>query len=438
MGAAEVQLRALAGLVDHFAELELPSEDGSCIDLLEGLERLKSAAAAAQARVADGLDRMRSSRAGHSSRGSRRDASLGAEIGLARRESPHQGRGHLSLARALLHDLPHTYAALCRGDLSERRAQIIATETGVLSRELRLLVDAEVAGDPDSLEGLGEGRLQQAVRRVVLRVDEEAVLARHRRAHASRRLTGRLLPDGMAQVSVTMADWQYAAVIASFAQAAEQARARGDDRTRGQFQADTAVERLTGQATASCVPVAVKIVVSAESLLGDDCTPAYVQGCGHIPAGVARRLVGASPEVLSTVQRLFHFPDTGALVAMERDGARFPDQLRDFIAIRDQVCRTPWCNAPIRHADHAVPRARGGETSADNGQGLCEACNYVKEAPGWRHRPDNTPLAPHSVDITTPTGHRHRSTAPPPPVPPIPTRAAPRVDLRFSNLVLIA
>src|SRR6476469_1372595 len=181
--AAEVQQRAVAGLVDWFAELEMPGEDGACIDLLEGLERIKSAAAAAQARVTDGLDRRRSSR------GSRRDASLGAEIGLARREPPHQGRGHLSLARALLHDLPHTYRALCRGDLSVRRDEIIATETGVLSRELRLLVDAEVAGDPDSLEGLGEAGLQQRVRRVVLRVDEEAALARHRRAHTCRRLT---------------------------------------------------------------------------------------------------------------------------------------------------------------------------------------------------------------------------------------------------------
>uniref|UniRef100_UPI0036F28F21 HNH endonuclease n=1 Tax=Mycobacterium simulans TaxID=627089 RepID=UPI0036F28F21 len=46
--------------------------------------------------------------------------------------------------------------------------------------------------------------------------------------------------------------------------------------------------------------------------------------------------------------------------------------------------RTPYCDAPIRHRDHARPRSRGGPTTADNGRGLCQRCNYVKESPGWR------------------------------------------------------
>ncbi len=199
---AELQQHALADVIDMFAGLEVPTDDGACVDHLEALERIKSAAAAAQARLADELDRRRAGTGG------RRDAGLGAEIGLARRESPHKGRGHLSVARALLHDLPHTFAALQRGDLSERRAEIIATETSHLSREHRLLADTAVVGDAASLEGLGEARLQQEVRRVVLRLDEEAALARRRHAHTGRRVTGRLLPDGMAQVSITVADWQ--------------------------------------------------------------------------------------------------------------------------------------------------------------------------------------------------------------------------------------
>jgi hypothetical protein len=84
-----------------------------------------------------------------------------------------------------------------------------------------------------------------------------------------------------------------------------------------------------------------------------------------------------------------------------------------LIELRDQTCRTPWCDAPIRHHDHAVPVAEGGETSRDNGQGLCEACNYAKEAVGWRARP--SPGDRHTVEITTPSGRTHRSTAPPQP-----------------------
>ena len=241
----------------------------------------------------------------------------------------------------------------------------------------------------------------------------------------------------MAQLSLTVADWQYAAVMTSLGESADGARARGDERTRGQFLADTAVERLTGQTTASAVPVALKVIQSAESLLGEDCTPAWIPWCGHVPATVARGLLTASPEQRTTIQRLFHFPATGHLVAMERHAQRFPQDLRDFIAIRDHTCRTPWCNAPIRHSDHPRPRAHGGRTSAHNGQGLCESCNYAKESPGWQHRPTSSPLEPHTIAITTPTGHRHRSTAPPAPVP-RQGKPRPRVDLQVDRLVLIA
>ncbi|HEX3003870.1 MAG TPA: HNH endonuclease signature motif containing protein, partial [Angustibacter sp.] len=85
--------------------------------------------------------------------------------------------------------------------------------------------------------------------------------------------------------------------------------------------------------------------------------------------------------------------------------------------LRDRTCRTPWCDAPIRHTDHIEPVEAGGATTALNGQGLCEACNYAKQALGWRQRAATGPPGRHTVDIITPTGARHRSTAPPLPRP---------------------
>ncbi len=69
----------------------------------------------------------------------------------------------------------------------------------------------------------------------------------------------------------------------------------------------------------------------------------------------------------------------------------------------------------MRHADHVVRAAAGGPTSAANGQGLCEACNYAREAPGWRALPGPDPElgAGQEVEVTTPTGHRYRSRPPP-------------------------
>jgi hypothetical protein len=84
-----------------------------------------------------------------------------------------------------------------------------------------------------------------------------------------------------------------------------------------------------------------------------------------------------------------------------------------FIGLRDQTCRTPYCDAPIRHRDHAQPRHRDGPTSAENGLGECERCNYAKEAPGWRVTARHDESGVHTAEFVTPTGARYRSTAPP-------------------------
>jgi 5-methylcytosine-specific restriction endonuclease McrA len=94
----------------------------------------------------------------------------------------------------------------------------------------------------------------------------------------------------------------------------------------------------------------------------------------------------------------------------------FDGELRQFLIWRDQTCRHSWCDAPIRHIDHVIRAAHGGATSAENAQGLCEACNQAKEAPGWRTV--GAPGRDHLVETTTPTGQRHRSRAPDPPGPP--------------------
>ena len=89
----------------------------------------------------------------------------------------------------------------------------------------------------------------------------------------------------------------------------------------------------------------------------------------------------------------------------------FTGGLARFIRLRDQTCRTPWCEAPIRHTDHAASAAADGQTSRYNGQGLREACNYAKQAPGWSVTVVDT--EPHTVEIRTPIGQTLGSTAPP-------------------------
>ena len=100
---------------------------------------------------------------------------------------------------------------------------------------------------------------------------------------------------------------------------------------------------------------------------------------------------------------------------MESTARLFPENARRFLTYRDQTCRTPYCGAPIRHADHVRPHADGGPTTTSNGQGLCAACNQAKQAPHWRATPDPDGGAGTAVHTTTPTGHTYTSTPPPPP-----------------------
>lgn len=134
-----------------------------------------------------------------------------------------------------------------------------------------------------------------------------------------------------------------------------------------------------------------------------------------IPAAVARALVlDANEKTPVWLRRLFTAPDSGRLVAMESTRRAFPAGQRRFIRLRDQVCRTPWCDAPVRHIDHVEPVLADGLTTIENGQGYCQACNHAKQAPGW-NATVVTRAGPHEVEIRTPTGHVYNSRAPDPP-----------------------
>ncbi|MDV3220198.1 HNH endonuclease signature motif containing protein, partial [Intrasporangium sp.] len=186
------------------------------------------------------------------------------------------------------------------------------------------------------------------------------------------------------------------------------------------------------------VPVEVQLVITDRALLAGDDNPAHIPGYGPVPAGWARDLLTRSlhdepdqPHAPNDptrrrqrhrakvwLRRLYTHPDTGTLVALDSRRRLFPPGLRRFLITRDGTCRTPWCDAPIRHADHVTAHQHGGPTTDTNGQGLCTRCNLVKEQPGWHTQvtdpgPTTGSPRPHTITITTPTGHTHTTTAPP-------------------------
>jgi hypothetical protein len=128
------------------------------------------------------------------------------------------------------------------------------------------------------------------------------------------------------------------------------------------------------------VGVQVNLVITDFSAFGITDNPAEIFGLGPLPAPLARQLIDeAVAKHAATLKKLYTDPTSGALVAMESRSRIFPDQLGQLIAFRDQHCRHPYCDSPIKHLDHIHPHAQGGPTSFGNGQGLCARHNLIKD-----------------------------------------------------------
>lgn len=445
--------RALPALADAV------SDDAERIDVISALESLRAAVAAAQAEVtaafaasqrAEAKEAEAARLASGGAEKPHRDRvdtvahSINAQIGLARRISPHQANKAVHLSTTLVGELPHTLAALRKGQLNEWRAMLIARETAILSPEHRGIVDATLCADPGVIAGWGDRRLVREAAKLGYELDADASVNRRLHAETQRTVTLRPAPDQMTLLSALLPLRDGVAVWKALSTTADSSKAAGDERSRGQIMADTLTSHVLNGSLASTsghggtspeggmagtdqsswwagaprqaprppkVPVRLNLIMTDQALLTGEGV-AWLEG-EPIPAIDLDQLAGAPVDV----RRLFT-DSAGRLVAMESDSRCFPAGLADLIRLRDGSCRTPWCDAPIRQIDHVVPPADGGHTSYGNGQGLCVACNNAKAAGGWVSALTIAgevhwyPQPPLIASLAPPSGRLPRSTRP--------------------------
>ncbi|WP_443192742.1 HNH endonuclease [Paenarthrobacter sp. AB444] len=398
------------------------------IEQLRVLEEMKSAICGLQARVAVAFDlAQRAEQAEAGVPASERGQGVGAQVALARRESPNRGSRLLGLAKALVMEMPRTLAALNSGQLNEWTATLLVKETACLSVEDRAAVDEELAPDTGTFEGKGDKAVIAAAKAAAYRRDPRSVVGRASRAASERTVSLRPAPDTMTYLTALLPVAQGVAVYAALNRAADSARSTGTVEsggvvpTRGQIMADTLVERVTGT-PGGISGINLDLVMTDRTLFQGDSEPARLSGYGIVPAEWARSVVAKGQaeqdqpeqnqdnELTVWLRRLYTAPATGELLATDSRARLFTGQLRRFIETRDDTCRTPYCDAPIRHIDHIVPWRSGGKTNFANDAGLCEACNHTKEQPGWTSRAVQADV--HTLEIRTPTGHSYQSKAP--------------------------
>ncbi len=456
-----VTTAALAAIVGQLRDHGCVADsDAERITHIRLLETLKSVVSGVQAQLTADVARSREAELALIATASVRDKSrrdVGAQIALARRVSPALGARLVGLAEVLTIEMPQLNDALRRGDLDEYQAMVVVAETAALTRADRHTVDAELAPRYGSMTPRQAGG---AAARIGYRLDPEQAVRRTSKAQRDRRVTLRPAPDTMTYLTALLPAVEGVAVYAALTRHAATATATGDSRGRGALMSDELVARLLQPATSpgdqagsaddgtvqcqvrdseaprsesvqhethieptrhladglSGVPagvdIEIQLVMSDRTLLDGDNESAILTGHGPIPAPLARHLVrAADPRTTVWVRRLYTDPDSGSLVRSDRRRRLFSQTDRKLLIARDQVCRTPWCGAPIQHADHTIPHAAGGPTQTDNGAGLCAACNQVKEQPGWRtETTDNGDIL-----TTTPTGHTYLGRPPDPP-----------------------
>lgn len=344
------------------------------------------------------------------------ERSLAAE--LATTITVHERTAHRMMrdAAALAERLPATRNAFAAGD--------------VALRHVRDLVDAaETVGD-DRLAAFEAEALERAVRmtpvafrralgRIRHRYELVPLQERKRLALAERRLVVEPADDGMAWVSLFCAA-EHAVAIAARVTSLTRRRAKGDDRTKPQREADCAAALLLGIEDPTTAPApgdlgavraVVHVTVPVLSMLGQGDQQAILDG-SPVDLDTARALTAHAP----SFGRILTDPETGAVLRYGRSTRRVPADLAGWLRVRDGHCRFPGCGKPAVGCDidhTTTPWEHDGATDHDNLAHLCRHHHRLKHRTGWRIRQDHdgviTWTTPAGRSITTSPAHPARA-----------------------------
>jgi hypothetical protein len=325
--------------------------------------------------------------------------SLRAELAVALRIPERTAENQLAVAKALVNDLPDTLAALTAGEVSYRHAQIMVDHTTALDNETRAAL--ETASLPYA-RNLTAAKFERKIRTLRERANPETIRERHVRAAADREVVFDPGRDGMAWLSAYLPAADALGAYNRLSELAATLQGPGEERTLTQLRADVFRDLLIdgqpsddgtapGITAKVFVTVPVLTLLDRDDLLGHDDLPttlghyelpATLDGYGPIDPDTARTLAAHAPSFI----RLLTHPETGAVLSVGRDSYRVPQDLKNWLQVRDVTCRFPGCS---RHAarceiDHTRDWAHDGQTRHDNLAHLCKSHHILKHKSDWQ------------------------------------------------------
>jgi hypothetical protein len=130
------------------------------------------------------------------------------------------------------------------------------------------------------------------------------------------------------------------------------------------------------------VTAKVFVTVPVLTLLGREDLPATLDGYGPIDADTARMLAGHAPSFI----RLLTHPETGAVLSVGRESYRVPQDMKNWLQVRDATCRFPGCSRQAARCeiDHTRDWEHDGQTRHDNLAHLCKSHHILKHKSDWQ------------------------------------------------------
>ena len=349
--------------------------------------------------------------------------------GIARRDhslitrcSPSAAGSSLASARRLVASMPTMFTALATRKVSAQVAYAVSGATSVLDDDQRREVDAILGERLPFLDAAGVRQWRAEVATAITELDPEGAAVRHQQARKERSLTLTPGQHGMANLTAHVPAIDAALMHKRISLEAERRRAEGADEGHGALAADALVDTVLGRDGAmESVELDVGVIITDRALFRPDAgDAAQITGYGPVPAEAVRAQLRAAtappkdadqdplgaegPEARAVIRRLYTHPTTGELVAVESRARAFPPAMARFLTWRDTSCRGPFCNAQSRQSDHITPYARGGPTTADNGQDTCGHCNQKEENTLRVERVDDPEQPGHRVAWTGHSG----------------------------------
>ncbi|MPZ84055.1 MAG: DUF222 domain-containing protein, partial [Actinophytocola sp.] len=204
------------------------------------------------------------------------------EVAALFRISVRAAQQRLELAVTLATRLPRTLAAVKAGRFDAYRASKIADATLSLSLEDAAVVEGEIL---DRVEDMPAVKLVRVLRRIVARVNADALQALHEQRVAQRRVDNYPTEDGCSALTVHGSAARIQVAAKRVDAIAYQLRDTGgaDGRTLDQLRSDVALDLLAGK-DFEHAKIIVQVTLPARAALGVDNTPGHLVGYGDIAA----------------------------------------------------------------------------------------------------------------------------------------------------------